>query len=402
MLSLTDRRHILDRKRVREVEKKRSQGGLYRRIVALTLLFALLLPLCRIDAEAAGYGPVRPKKGVSASVPPHEESSADWEASVDKCMRTGDWRRDLIEVAKTQLGYRESTTDTREINGANFGYTRYGDFMDSAESVVYGPWCASFVSFCLYYAGVKPMPLSSGCRAMVRKLVDAGYYRPAGEYEPKPGDLIFFYSGWPVDLEKLNSGHVGIIVEINDGVATTIEGGREIVMYFEHDLKKQAGTIMGYGEIPDNPDYRTVTDEKGLVSVSGILPEGVTVQTRSMAPAKAAQYLQEQEIVCCACNVSLMLDGKEYNPKRPFSITLHQKGLEGENLRVVQLLGREESKERGTWPVYYYSCDDQGVSFVTNFLSDIAVMGPAPQPADELAEQTEAAPEKTNTGKAVS
>ena len=44
----------------------------------------------------------------------------------------------------------------------------------------------------------------------------------------------------------------------------------------------------------------------------------------------------------------------------------------------------------------------QGVSFVTNFLSDIAVMGPAPQPADELAEQTEAAPEKTNTGKAVS
>ena len=157
------------RMRVREVEKRRH---LSRRIVALTLLFALLGPLCRTEATAAGNGPERPLRGFSG-LTVQEETAADWQASVDRCMRTGEWRRDLIEVAKTQLGYCESSTDTREINGVNCSYTRYGDFMDSTESVVYGPWCASFVSFCLYYAGVA-MPLSSGCSAMIRKLVDVG------------------------------------------------------------------------------------------------------------------------------------------------------------------------------------------------------------------------------------
>ena len=89
------------RKRVREVEKRRH---LSRRIVALTLLFALFGPLCRIEATAAGSGPERPLRG-SSGLTVQEETAADWQASVDRCMRTGEWRRDLIEVAKTQLGY---------------------------------------------------------------------------------------------------------------------------------------------------------------------------------------------------------------------------------------------------------------------------------------------------------
>ena len=380
------------RKRVREVEKRRH---LSRRIVALTLLFALLGPLCRTEATAAGSGPERPLRG-SSGLTVQEETAADWQASVDRCMRTGEWRRDLIEVAKTQLGYCESSTDTREINGVNCSYTRYGDFMDSAESVVYGPWCASFVSFCLYYAGVA-MPLSSGCSAMIRKLVDVGYYRPAGEYDPRPGDLIFFYSGLERDAEKLNSGHMGIIVEIRNGVITTIEGGRQIVMYFQHDMAKEGNRILGYAEIPDNPNYRTVTDEEGLVSVSGILPEGVTVRTSRLTRAQVAPLMQE-EVLCCAYEVALMLDGKKYEPKRPVSVYLHQEGLDAEGARVIQMIGYEEGREPKLCPLYYIRADEQGVSFVTCFMSGFAAMRPAPPLPDETEGQENSAAAEADKG----
>lgn len=333
-----------------------------RRAIALFVLCALILPVC----AAAAWADNAPRLS-------DVETSADWRASIDTCMRTGEWRRDLIEVAKTQLGYRESTTNTVVRNGVTYGYTRYGDFMDDSESVVYGPWCASFVSFCLYYAEVKAMPRSSGCAAMLRKIDNAGYFRPAGEYEPRPGDLIFFYSGKEADAEKLKAGHMGIITAIEDGVVTTIEGGREIVMYFKHDLAEEAWKILGYAELPDNPDYRTVTDETGTVSISGLLPEDVEIRTSPYTAEEKEAIGLDSATFSCAMDVTLYVGEKEYQPKRPVSFSINAMGLEDNSFTAVQISQDPQSGKLLKWPVYYIKADSSVVSFVNWFVDGFAI-----------------------------
>ena len=88
------------------------------------------------------------------------ETEADWRASVSPAMITGQWDRDLIAVAKTQIGYRESSRNYIVLDGVKHGYTRYGDWIDNSEAVVYGEWCASFVAFCIYYARITSVPYS--------------------------------------------------------------------------------------------------------------------------------------------------------------------------------------------------------------------------------------------------
>lgn len=90
------------------------------------------------------------------------EDASVWKRSVSGAHLTGDWRKDLVAVAKTQLGYTESERDfIIDEDGSVQGYTRYGHWYGSA----YGEWCAMFVSFCLHYAGIPEasVPRESNC-----------------------------------------------------------------------------------------------------------------------------------------------------------------------------------------------------------------------------------------------
>ena len=51
-----------------------------------------------------------------------------------------------------------------------------------------------FVSFCLAYAQVPEIvvPWESGVNRWIADLRGLGLYAEFGEYEPKPGDLVFY------------------------------------------------------------------------------------------------------------------------------------------------------------------------------------------------------------------
>ena len=179
------------------------------------------------------------------------ETAYQWGKSVADAELTGEWAHDVIEIAKTQLGYTESTKNYLVTeDGRKKGYTRYGDWY-GGEEFRYSLWCAGFVSFCLSYAGVEGVPLSLACGSWVDSLSEAGLYRTAGEYTPKPGDIVFFH----VDpLDERASDHVGLVLDVSGDSLVTIEGNRtDTVETFSYTLDEE--TIVGYGALPENPNY---------------------------------------------------------------------------------------------------------------------------------------------------
>lgn len=171
------------------------------------------------------------------------ESYSTWERSLSGIQLTGNWADDVIAVAKSQLGYTESTRNYLVNEAGKIkGYSRYGAWYGDP----YGDWCAMFVSFCLHYAEV-PIPYGAYCPGWISSL--SGIYHSASDYLPKKGDIIFFdYEGDGI------SDHVGLVTEVyEDGSIKTIEGNSSnCVQYVSYSLGY--GGIMGYAELPENPE----------------------------------------------------------------------------------------------------------------------------------------------------
>lgn len=187
------------------------------------------------------------------------ESEYDWQKMFVGLKLTGKWDEDLLLVAETQIGYRESTLNYAVTeSGSIKGYTRYGAWY----GLPYGDWCAMFASFCIRYAGIPEaaMPIQCNCGNWVRALSDLGMFRRADEYTPKKGDLVFY----DPDGDGI-SNHVGIVASVDPEAGTigTIEGNRTDTV--EHFVIKAAeGSIAGYGILPENmetPAADTALDE---------------------------------------------------------------------------------------------------------------------------------------------
>jgi len=146
------------------------------------------------------------------------ESKEDWEATMSNVTLTGDWRDDVVAIALSQLGYEESTVNFEiTSSGSQKGYTRYGHWI-GAE---YTDWCAAFVSFCYYYAGVKQANKlkSASVKKWIENAKSLDVYREVSSYIPAKGDVVF-----TSDNDEDVAGHMGIIMEVTDEGLITIEG----------------------------------------------------------------------------------------------------------------------------------------------------------------------------------
>ena len=129
-------------------------------------------------------------------------------------INTGNYRTDIIGVARTQVGYRE-TFDNE---------TKYGRWLGTNEM----PWCAAFVSWCARQAGIPSSVIRSSAVA------DPGYYwheiygfgvacMDGETYTPVPGDLFF----------ERDFSHVGLVYQVVGEDFYTIEGNVNNVGYGE-------------------------------------------------------------------------------------------------------------------------------------------------------------------------
>lgn len=160
---------------------------------------------------------------------------------------SGDWKKDLIEVAKTQIGYCELTQKGGDeiIDSEIPGYTKYGEKYGNS----YGHWCAFFVLWCASEAGIPtsviPKSAENGsCRQFVSWFKANNRWKDES-YEPNAGDIIFF--DWNGDGV---ANHVGIVKSYGNGVVTTIEGNTGGENGYTVMEQERCENILGYG-VPD-------------------------------------------------------------------------------------------------------------------------------------------------------
>lgn len=172
------------------------------------------------------------------------ETPEQWKQSVGDVTLTGIWSEDLLAVAKSQLGYTESTRNVVLDGDILKGYTRYGARFGDP----YGDWDAMYVAFCLEYAEITQdhIPYGTNAAQWVLALEKAERYADSDSYTPVPGDLVFV----DTDLNG-EADHVGILNEIKeDGSLKILTGDTEENMVGYATLKDG---ILGYGILPQNP-----------------------------------------------------------------------------------------------------------------------------------------------------
>lgn len=133
------------------------------------------------------------------------ENQVMWESTIPFEKLEGDWNKDVLTVAESQVGYYENYTNAvlAEDGQTRLGYTRYGHWF----GYPYGDWCAMFGAFCLNYAGVPKdaIPYAAGVETWMQQLEKRDMLEDVIFYEPKPGDLVFIAD------DGVRPNHMGIV-----------------------------------------------------------------------------------------------------------------------------------------------------------------------------------------------
>ena len=190
------------------------------------------------------------------------ENQLDWQEMFEDYPYTGELYKDLVGIAKTQVGYTESALNYEtDDEGMKRGYTRYGAWYGSP----YSDWSAMFVSFCLEYAGADTdeYPVSPGADTMAGLWDNQGKYIAAGEYIPQDGDIVFF-----------DDNTAGIVTEVQNSTIYVIAGDVDDAVSGQI-IPINDNSIEGWGVIERTQleDEAEVTDEITDETVDEVIPE---------------------------------------------------------------------------------------------------------------------------------
>lgn len=170
--------------------------------------------------------------------------SADFENTY---VNTADKAADIIEVARTQLGYMEGSLEGT-VQGSN-DCTKYGEWY----GLNYNPWCAMFVSWCANEAEIPTtvIPKHASCDVGMNWFLNNGRWNYSkaygGTYTPVPSDIVYFgFKG----STGFDSTHVGIIYKVDSQNIYVLEGNSSAkVQTVSYAL--ESAYILGYA----SPDY---------------------------------------------------------------------------------------------------------------------------------------------------
>lgn len=184
------------------------------------------------------------------------ETEDDWEMTLSDMVRGPTTKANVILVARSQLGYTESTLNFQvDVNGVRRGITRYGQWYGNP----YGDWSAMFVSFCLEYGGAADLPMNAGAESMRVEWEAEGLYQTAAEGVPEAGNILFLRSG-----DAMRADAVAVITEVDGTTVTVIQGDLEnAVKETRYELHDPA--ILGYGIVPA-ADGITVLDTASVIA----------------------------------------------------------------------------------------------------------------------------------------
>lgn len=197
------------------------------------------------------------------SNPEAVETEDQWTAAFADYQFTGQWGTDAAAIAKSQIGYTESTDNYRvNEDDSTDGYTRYADW---AGDDIYGDWDTYFAAFVLNYAGVPAdkFPVNTeDLGQWISDMNDWGYYT-SDNTDIQPGDLVVLNKeGQDRDQQ------IGVISEVNrddEGNVTSIkvvEGNVDNAVV-ENEYSADSDDIVGYGLVSKayEKEYPEETEE---------------------------------------------------------------------------------------------------------------------------------------------
>lgn len=352
------------------------------------------------------------------------EDASKWAAQYEKTEWKDVWGEDLVIAARQQLDYKESVANyVVAEDGSHKGYTRYGQFAGDN----YTDWDASFVNFCMYYAGLtesKLFPDEKKTADWYDKFVKAEEGKnkvylttPAG-YEPEEGDIIFTNrENEETDLQmgiissydkekneiKVIEGNSGNQVKEN----TYAIDDKYITEYLkisemEQEYKKQENeTAVGTTEEVNAETEETAAPEENPAgSVEKVYTDGTIIVRASYdedaeIPAEAELIAEqitaedheehyaeresefretlknEKATMRALLKIGFYVDGKEVEPKSPVTITvqfLDENGLaEGKPVTVVHFADQGAEVLDGS------KADNNSTTFRTESFSEFAI-----------------------------
>ena len=289
-------------------------------------------------AEAeSGEAEPQEKESIPAGDPYADvETEAEWTAAFENLELSGDWSQDLLTVAKTQIGYTESSKNyfaEQNDNGYTLhSYSRYGAWAGAP----YADWKAMFAAFCIYYSGSWDyVPVAYDAAEWVELLAESEML------SADIADLVF------VDQDEDGKADlVGIVCGAGDENIIAIVGDHTVqVEEFGYD------DVVAYSMIPQNPEYAAeepveepeITTEEAaqtplrfealagnvLVTVEAnadAFPVGTVMKAEpvydeavisSVADAASGSVVHVQ-----AVDITFLCDGEEIEPTRPIRVTM--------------------------------------------------------------------------------
>lgn len=190
---------------------------------------------------------------------------------------------DLIDIAKGELGYKASESNTK-----------YGSWYG-----MQGAWCAMFVSWCANQAKVSTsiVPKFAYVPNGISWFKEKGRYKSKG-YTPKRNDIIFFGGG----------NHVGIVEYVSGNTIHTIEGNTTNSVA-RRQYSTSSSYVSGFGVVSSFISYDGTSGSGESKEITKTVVKSV-----SGKPGGMRKYFIPDVKTTTMCELYMRNDGKTYQP----------------------------------------------------------------------------------------
>lgn len=144
------------------------------------------------------------------------ETPEEWQAANAEAVMTGNWDKDLLSVAKTQLGYEQSEKNF-EIDPADGVTLRYYSRYGQSYGNPYGEWDVMFLSYCLKYAGIpqSAIPQEASVLSLRSAMSGMNWLLERDGSTAQPGDIVI-YNKYVTRTVAVDSSADGVDPDLDD------------------------------------------------------------------------------------------------------------------------------------------------------------------------------------------
>lgn len=205
------------------------------------------------------------------------ETPEEWQAANADAVITGEWNKDLLSVAKTQLGYEQSEKNF-EIDPADGVTLRYYSRYGQSYGNAYGEWDVMFLAYCLKYAEIpqSAIPQEASVLALRSSMSGMDWLLEEDGSAAQPGDIVI-YNKYVTRTVAVDSSADSAEPDLDDQFSVDAE--------FENSAELEGSGVSALDAAPSADDSTGAQDTAATSGTQDtvLTPEPVDPQTEQPA-----------------------------------------------------------------------------------------------------------------------